>query len=255
MILHSLQLGETGQPFVILHGFLGMADNWKTLGRQWNEDGFQVHILDQRNHGRSFHSEEFSYELMAQDLKDYCDNHRLNNIYLLGHSMGGKVAMKAAQLFPELIEKLIIADIAPKTYAPHHSDIINALQSVDFSKISSRKEADQVLSQRITDFGTRQFLLKSLYRVNKDTYGWRFNLEVLGNSQSMIGVHESTDIAVQIPTLFIRGGNSGYILDTDKMLIDHAFAKAELKTIPNAGHWLHAEQPQLFYQFVNEFVK
>lgn len=253
-MLHSIILGE-GQPFLILHGFLGMADNWKTLGRQWSESGYQVHLIDQRNHGRSLHSDDFSYELMAQDIKDYCDKHALEDVILLGHSMGGKVAMKFAELHAPYLNKLIIADIAPKEYAPHHSDIINGLRSLDFDLIKSRSDADEMLAKVISDFGTRQFLLKSLYRVDKNRYGWRFNLEVLGAAQEKVGIHKPLSNTIKTPTLFIRGGNSGYILDGDKMLIDHAFAKAELKTIIDAGHWLHAEKPQEFFTFVTEFLK
>ena len=254
MILHSIILGK-GKPFVILHGFLGMADNWKTLGTQWSESGFEVHLLDQRNHGRSFHSDEHNYDVMAKDVKEYCENHDLKNIILLGHSMGGKVAMRTAVLFPGLINKLIIADIAPKPYDPHHSDIIHALESVDFTQINSRKDAGETVGKTITDVGTRQFLLKSLYRKDKESYGWRFNLPALSKAQSMVGDHTIIDKPIEIPTLFIRGGKSGYILDSDKAVIEHAFAKAELKTIPNAGHWLHAEQPDEFNRLVEKFVK
>ncbi|WP_438962057.1 alpha/beta fold hydrolase [Nonlabens sp.] len=253
-MLHSIIIGE-GKPLVILHGFLGMADNWKTLGKQWSENRYEVHLIDQRNHGRSLHSDEFNYEILAQDIKEYCDEHQLKSIYLLGHSMGGKVAMKTAVDFPNLIEKLIIADIAPKEYAPHHSDIINGLKSLDFNTIKSRKEADKQLALRIPDFGTRQFLLKSLYRVDKNRYGWRFNLDVLGNSQNTIGFQDAITEQIQIPTLFVRGGNSGYITNNDIVIIEHAFAKADLKTIPNAGHWLHAEQPELFYETVTKFLE
>jgi esterase len=253
-MLHSIILGE-GQPFLILHGFLGMADNWKTLGAKWSENEYQVHLIDQRNHGRSLHSDTFSYEIMAQDIKEYCDAHKLQNIILLGHSMGGKVAMKFASLYESYLNKLIIADIAPKEYPPHHSDIVNALRSIDFQTIKSRHHADEMLELVIPDLGTRQFLLKSLYRVDKNRYGWRFNLDVLGTAQNKVGTHESFVNPIHTPTLFIRGGNSGYILDSDKMLIDHAFAKAELKTIPDAGHWLHAEKPQEFYSIVTDFVK
>ncbi len=252
-MLHSIILG-TGKPLIILHGFLGMADNWKTLGKLWSENGYQVHLLDQRNHGRSFHSDDFSYELMAQDVKEYCDHHDLQNINLIGHSMGGKVAMELANLYPKLIDKLVVADIAPKTYAPHHSDIIKALESVDFNLVKRRNDADEMMATLIPDTGTRQFLLKSLYRKEKTTFGWRFNLEVLGNSQHMIGQHKEFDTTIKVETLFVRGGNSGYILDNDKVSIDYAFAKAQLKTIPNAGHWLHAQQPQLFYETVTEFL-
>ncbi|MGB5981397.1 MAG: alpha/beta fold hydrolase [Nonlabens sp.] len=253
-MLHSLIMGE-GTPMVILHGFLGMADNWKTLGKQFSENGFNVHILDQRNHGRSLHSDRFDYEEMAQDVFDYCAEHKLEKIILLGHSMGGKIAMLAAGKFPDLIDKLIIADIAPKNYPPHHSDIIKALRSVDFTKVKRRGDADEMLSPYIKDFGTRQFLMKSLHRKEDKTYGWRFNLDTLGSAQDQVGIHTQNSESISIPTLFIRGGNSGYIMDQDKLLIDNAFAKAELKTIPNAGHWLHAEKPEEFYNLVIDFVK
>ena len=145
--------------------------------------------------------------------------------------------------------------LAPKNYPPHHSDIIKALKSVDFDKVDKRSEADTMLKPFIKDVGTRQFLLKSLYRKEGKNFGWRFNLDVLGKAQDQVGVHVSSDQQVEIPTLFIRGGDSGYITDSDKMLIDHAFAKAELKTIKGAGHWLHAQKPQEFYEIVAEFVK
>lgn len=253
-MIHSLSMGE-GTPMVILHGFLGMADNWKTLGRQFSENGFNVHILDQRNHGRSTHSDRFDYEEMSQDVFEYCESNGLENIVLLGHSMGGKIAMLTAGKHAKLVEKLIVADIAPKTYPPHHSDIIKALRSVDFSKVKRRGDADDMLAPYIPDFGTRQFLLKSLYRKTDKSYGWRFNLPVLGDAQDQVGKHTQNLEPIQIPTLFIRGGNSGYITDSDKLLIDNAFAKAELQTIPGAGHWLHAEKPEEFYKKVIDFVK
>ncbi len=252
--LHSIILGE-GQPFLILHGFLGMADNWKTLGRRWSEDGYQIHLIDQRNHGRSFHSADFGYDLMAADVNEYCQQHALENIILLGHSMGGKVAMQAAAHFPQLIDKLIIADIAPRNYPAHHGDIIRALESVDFDTVEKRSDADKMLEELIPDFGTRQFLLKSLYRESKNRYGWRFNLPVLGNVQNRVGEHLDPTGVFDKPTLFIRGGKSGYITDADQMLIEQIYTAARLETIPDAGHWLHAESPDEFFSLVNEFLK
>ena len=166
MLLHSQIIGE-GTPFVILHGFLGSGDNWKTLGNDFSEKGYQVHLVDQRNHGRSFHSDEFTYESMSEDLKHYCEEHQLKEIILLGHSMGGKTAMEFATTYPEKVSKLIVADIGPKSYPEHHQDILKALSSLNFDEITSRGEADEMLSQYIPHFGTRQFLLKNLYKAKQ----------------------------------------------------------------------------------------
>ena len=144
MILHSQIIGE-GTPFIILHGFLGMSDNWKTLGRKFAERGYEMHLVDQRNHGRSFHDDAFSYEIMAEDLKTYCEHHEISEMVLLGHSMGGKTAMRFAASYPEMVTQLLVADIGPKKYPQHHQDILKALALLDFSKITSRNEADQVL--------------------------------------------------------------------------------------------------------------
>ena len=178
MLLHSKVIGE-GQPFIILHGFLGMGDNWKTLAKQFSALGFELHLIDQRNHGRSFHSDDFDYELLVADLKAYLLFHDLKEVYLLGHSMGGKTAMLFAVTYPEHVKKLIVADIAPKYYAPHHDTILEALNAVDFSKITLRSEIDLVLQKTIKEEGVRQFLLKNIYRKTKDTLDFRFNLESL----------------------------------------------------------------------------
>lgn len=253
MKLHSTIEGE-GQPFLILHGFLGMADNWKTLGDRWAEEGYQVHLIDQRNHGRSPHSDEFSYELMADDIAGYCEEHRLENIILLGHSMGGKVVMQTAHLHKDLIDKLIVADIAPKEYPTHHGAIIHGLNQLTPESYKSRKQANEELSAYIKDWGTRQFLLKSLYR-KKQGYAFRFNLPVLGESIDFIGSHTPIEEPITVDTLFVRGAKSDYITDADRVVIDHAFAKARLATIKDAGHWLHAEQPDEVFAVVMEFLK
>src|SRR5690606_22941350 len=154
MKLHSTIMGE-GIPFLILHGFLGMGDNWKTLGRKFSEAGFQVHLLDQRNHGRSPHSDEMSYLEMAKDLKEYCDSHNISDCILMGHSMGGKTAMWTAALFSQLVQKLIVVDIAPKYYAPHHQDILEGLKALDAAALNSRGDAEDLLEKHIPDNGTR----------------------------------------------------------------------------------------------------
>ncbi|QQX77945.1 MULTISPECIES: alpha/beta fold hydrolase [Aequorivita] len=253
MILHSQILGS-GKPFVILHGFLGMSDNWKTLGTRWAEDGYEVHLLDQRNHGRSFHSDEFSYKVMDEDLKNYCDEHNLQNIILLGHSMGGKVAMQFAVTYPKMVSKLIVADIGPKAYPPHHQDILKALSKLDFSKIKSRGEAEDVLSEYIKDEGTKLFLLKNLYRKSKTELGLRINLPVLSEKIEEVVAALPENTIFKGDTLFLGGEKSGYIEPMDEILIKKHFPKAKIDTISNAGHWLHAENPDEFYDNVMNFL-
>jgi pimeloyl-ACP methyl ester carboxylesterase len=252
-MLYSKIEGE-GKPFLIIHGFLGMSDNWKTLGLKFVQLGYQIHLLDMRNHGKSFHSNEFNYEIMAEDVKAYIDFHNLQNITLLGHSMGGKIAMLFATTYPEYVEKLIIADIGPKYYAPHHQSILAALNAVDFSKKPSRSEVDEIVSKYITDFGTKQFLLKNVYWKTPEELGFRFNLPVFNEKISEIGTALPFENHFDKPVLFLRGDKSDYILDSDFETILHHFPLAIIKTIPNAGHWLHAENPSAFYSEVEKFV-
>lgn len=244
-----------GKPLLIIHGFLGMLDNWKTLGGQFASYGFQTHLLDLRNHGKSFHSDEFSYEVMVQDVYDYCKANNLEKVSLLGHSMGGKVVMLFATTYPEMVEKLIVADIGPKFYPQHHQIIFEALNAVDFSKKPSRNEVEEIMSQYITDLGTRQFLLKNLYWVEPGQLGFRFNLVVFNNNKDAIGKPLPEEAVFSKPTLFIRGGNSDYVLDEDLENIKHHFPDFKLETIPNVGHWLHAENPRVFYEITSSFLK
>ena len=253
MLLHSNILGE-GKPFVILHGFLGMSDNWKTLGTQFSEEGFQVHLLDQRNHGRSFHDTEFNYEVLVEDLKQYCDVNNLNDIVLLGHSMGGKTAMLFAATYPEMVSKLIVADISPRFYPVHHEAILEGLSALDFNEISSRGEADKVLSHFISDQGIRMFLLKNLYWVEKGQLGLRINLEVLKNEVAEVGEPLPSYARFENDTMFLRGDRSEYIGVEDERIIKNHFSKANIVTISNAGHWLHAENPKDFFEAVINFV-
>ena len=254
MLLHSSILGE-GKPFVILHGFLGMSDNWKTLGNQFSDHVFQVHLVDQRNHGRSFHDNDFSYEVLAEDLKYYCDAYALTEIVLLGHSMGGKTAMLFAAQYPELVSKLVVADISPRFYPVHHDAILNGLSALDFSVIKSRGEADKVLSPYVSDFGTRQFLLKNLYWIEKGQLGLRINLKVLKEEVAEVGEPLSSFLRFNKDTLFLRGDRSEYIGEGDERIISNHFKKAEIVTISDAGHWLHAENPKDFFEAVIQFVK
>ena len=244
----------SGQPLLILHGFLGMSDNWKSLSTQFAAN-FEVHTLDLRNHGRSLQSEEFSYEIMAQDVFEYCQVHDLANINIIGHSMGGKVAMLVATRHPDLVSKLIVADIGPKFYPQHHQEILAGLNAVDFSVKPSRSDVEEIMKNFIPDFGTRQFLMKNLYWVEPGQLAFRFNLAVFNHKMDEIGVALPEELVFTKPTLFIRGGNSKYILDRDFENIKKHFPDSRVETIPNVGHWLHAENPTAFYQKVTAFLE
>jgi esterase len=254
MILHS-KIQGSGKPLLILHGFLGMLDNWKTLANQYENDGFEVHSLDLRNHGRSFHSPEFTYSAMAGDLLNYINYHQLQNVSIIGHSMGGKVAMTFAVSHPEKVDKLIIADIGPKYYPPHHQSILYGLAAVDFDKQTDRSAIEEVLLEHVRIPSVVQFLMKSLYRETADRLNYRFNLAVFLKSYENIGEALRADARYEAPTLFIRGGVSNYILDEDWAEIASQFPKGKLETIPNVGHWLHAERPDLFLEHSLTYLK
>ena len=253
-MLYSKIEGE-GKPLLIIHGYLGMSDNWKTLATQFVSEGFQTHALDLRNHGRSFHSDEFTYEAMVQDILEYCQGNNLDKVSIIGHSMGGKLAMFFATKYPEMIDKLIIADIGPKYYRPHHQDIMEGLNAVDFSKKPERSEVEELLKPHIPDFGTRQFLMKSLYWVETGQLGFRFNLPVFNENIENIGEALPEDAVFERPTLFLRGANSNYIKDEDFGTIRKHFPNSEIKTIANAGHWLHAENPKDFFKESIAYLK
>lgn len=252
-LLHSVISGK-GNPLLILHGFLGMGDNWKSLANRFSEK-FEVHVIDQRNHGRSFHDDDFSYELMVEDLINYMDYHQLERVNILGHSMGGKTGMLFAVEHPERIQNLIVADIAPKFYPPHHQDILDALEEVDFNEISSRSEIDEILKKYISEIGIRQFLLKNVYRKEKNQLAYRFNLEVLQEHYDEIGVALPPRSLFEGPVLFLKGQLSGYIHEQDEDMISAHFPNSRIVEIANASHWLHAENPKDFYINVVEFLE
>lgn len=244
-----------GKPLVILHGFLGMSDNWKTISGEYAEEGFEVHALDMRNHGRSLQSDEFNYDVMTEDIKEYCEGHNLDVIDLMGHSMGGKAAMFFAVKYPEKVNKLIIADIGPKYYPPHHQDILSGLSAVDFSEKPERSDVEDILKEYIKDFGTRQFLMKSLYWKEPGQLAYRFNLDVFNEKIENIGVALPEDARYEKPVLFLRGEKSNYIKDEDFEYIQKQTPKAQLVDIKNAGHWLHAENPKDFLAETLKFLK
>lgn len=250
--LHSTIIGS-GPPLLILHGYFGMSDNWKALGNKFAEN-FEVHLIDQRNHGRSFHTDDFDYELLIEDLQGYILFYNLENVNILGHSMGGKVAMLFSVTFPTLVSKLIVADIAPKYYEPHHEHILAALNAVNFGIHNSRKKVEEVLQLYIQEPGIIQFMLKNVYWKTKDKMDFRFNLHSLTVNNSEVGEALPSFTHFNGPTLFLRGEKSNYILPEDEALIKAHFLNANIKTIKNAGHWLHAENPIQFYDEVFSFL-
>jgi pimeloyl-ACP methyl ester carboxylesterase len=251
MKVHYRILGE-GQPLVILHGLFGYSDNWQTHAKKLSEY-FKVYLVDQRNHGYSPWSEEFSYDWMAQDLKELLDDEKLDSVFILGHSMGGKTAIRFCQLFPEMVEKLLVIDIGIKTYPAHHDSILKGLKAIDLQKVSSRAEAEEQMIPFISSFGVRQFLLKNLYWADKSRLAWRMNIPVLEREMDEV-LTGLPNVEIGIPTLFIRGGKSDYILDEDLDALETMIFDMDLVTIKNAGHWVHAEAPDEFMDAVLGFL-
>jgi len=259
-LLHFLDQGEpTARPLVILHGLFGTLDNWQTLARRWAEEaGLRVISVDLRNHGRSFHSPEHSYALMAQDVLALFDHLALDpaQLNLLGHSMGGKVAMTLALGYPERLAQLLVLDIAPRfSDMEHQDDIVAGLQAVDLSTIQNRQQAEAALLPHIRQLGVRQFLLKNLYRREDNSFAWRINLPVLAAKLAAIGEEIESARPFEKPTLFLRGGKSNYITPDDKLTcIPDLFPNSQVVTVPDAGHWLHAEKPDEVFDLVKNFV-
>ncbi len=257
-----------GFPIVIVHGLYGSSDNWLTIARNLSPD-YTVYLIDQRNHGRSPNSDGHSYELMKNDLAEFFDRHKIEKAVVMGHSMGGKTAMNFASDFPERVEKLIVVDIAPKDYFLlndenqyfEHKNILRSMLETDLHKAESRKQVEDFLNHRIGNRQVVQFLMKSIHRSHEShQFEWRLNLLVLYNNLDEIirGVHANCfdDRLPQsaYPVLFIKGANSNYILPEDFAAIHRIYPEAQIVEIPHAGHWLHAEQPQLFLDTVHDFL-
>lgn len=248
MRLHHQTLGQ-GQPLVLVHGLFGSADNWGSIARQLAQH-YQVISIDLRNHGRSPHSETQTYPEMADDLLAVCDALALPPIHLLGHSLGGKVAMQFATQYPERINKLIVVDMSPRAYADEHTALIDAMIAVDLSQSVSRSEVDKALSQAIPNLMVRQFLLTNLVKA-EGRLQWRINLPALKANYPYF--QAALNVAFENPCLFIRGERSHYVQETDIAEIRQQFTQAEFVSLPT-DHWVHAEQPQLFIQAVENFL-
>ena len=253
MQLHFQSYGH-GNPLILLHGLLGSLENWHSVSQKLAVD-FQVFAVDQRNHGRSPHAAELSYELMVHDLERFLVNHRLSAVHLLGHSMGGKTSMKFALTYPDLVAKLIVVDIAPRAYPPYHRQILDAMLSLDLSSCKNRHEMDAQLAQTIPDLRLRQFLLKNVKRDAAGVFHWQINLPAIDANYPRLNEALADRRTFAKPALFIRGERSDYIRNEDINLIQTLFPAAEYSEIAGAGHWVHADAPETFLRKVREFLQ
>ena len=253
-ILHSNLIGNSKRDLFIIHGFLGMGDNWKTHANKIAENNFRVHLIDLRNHGKSFWSDEFSFEIMVEDLYKYAKHYNIKRFCLLGHSMGGNIGMLFAQKYPELLEKIIIVDIIPKQYKPQHETILNGLKSIDFNKIKSRKNVDTHLSKYISDERVRQFLLKNLYWVDKESLGLKLNIKVLIEFKDRLSIELKKGIIFDKPSLFLYGDSSTYVDESDFPMLYSNFSNIEIIKVPSSGHWVHADNPSFFIDKTINFL-
>ncbi len=251
-MLHSSVTGE-GPPLILLHGLFGMGSNLSMIARSLAEH-FQVYSLDLRNHGRSPRADSMRFSEMANDVVAFMDQQQLGRVQLLGHSLGGKVAMQLALQCPERVERLVVADIAPVAYSGHHDDVFAGLNAVDLDTLSSRGDAEAILAQSITEVGVRQFILKNLYRNQQGKFEWRLNISAIEHCYSDLRQANQSDTPFTGPALFIKGELSNYIKEEHRAAIERLFPSAQLKVIQNTGHWLHAEKPVTFNNIVKDFL-
>ncbi len=252
MELNFKQFGQ-GDPIIILHGLFGMLDNWQTIAKKLAKE-YTVFIIDQRNHGKSPHHPDFTYPILAEDLKEFMEQNWIYKSHIIGHSMGGKTAMQFALNYPDMVDKLIVVDIAPKQYKGGHQVIFEALFSLDLAKIEKRNEAEEKLAELIPEFGVRQFLMKNLTRKKEGGFAWKMNLEAIHNHYQDI-LAEIKGESTEVPSLFINGGKSKYVTKEDYETIQELFPNTTFKTIEDAGHWVHAEKPKDLMQMVEDFLK
>jgi pimeloyl-ACP methyl ester carboxylesterase len=252
MQLHFKESGR-GRAVILLHGLLGSADNWHPIASRLAEK-FQVFALDQRNHGQSPHCEEMDYPLMAADVDEFMSARGIETAAVVGHSMGGKTAMQFALQFPERVEKLIVADMAPRAYAPEHEKMFAALLALDLKNFSSRQQIEDALASEIPSLVLRRFLLKNLGRNAAGEFFWKINLHGLAENYLQLRKPISASKPFVKPALFVRGGKSNYVNPEDEPRIRELFPQAQIQTMAGAAHWVHADQPEGFLRRLREFL-
>ncbi len=255
MELNYKEFGQ-GDPIIILHGLFGTLDNWQTIAKKFAAN-HTVFILDQRNHGNSPHSDAFNYSILTEDLYQFMTDHWIYNAIIIGHSMGGKVAMQFAMNYPDMVEKLIVIDVAPVQYKRGHDAVFNALDAINLDTLQNRKEAELILNDKLdNDTGTVQFLLKNLSRdAHNSKYEWKMNYEVLKLKYEEVIKPILFDQPFEAPTLFVKGAKSDYILDEYWEYIKKGFPNAQLISIADAGHWVHADKPAELLIEIDTFIE
>lgn len=252
-MIHFKQYGQHDETLVVIHGLFGNSDNWHSIAQSLSEQ-FTVYCLDLPNHGKSSPLENAAYNVMAKEIHNWMQEQGLAQCFLLGHSMGGKVAMQFASQYPDMVKRLIVADIAPVNYESSHHVIFDGLKAIDLAQIKTRKEADKILAQYVETLGVRQFLLKSLVKTESG-FEWQIHIDNLFNNYAQIRAIPPFVEAYQGETLFIKGENSDYIQAQHKESILTWFPQAKVKMIPGTGHWLHAEKPLPFTSLVKRFCQ
>ena len=252
--LHYQVYGSGARKLVVLHGLFGSGDNWRSIAQKYLQSDFEVYLIDQRNHGRSFHHPVHTYDALAKDVLALLDELALSHVTLLGHSMGGKTAMRLAELAGDRISQLIVADIAPRAYVHSHTHIIEAMKSLPVTEATSRKELEVFMEARLPDPVLRGFLLKSVERLESGHYRWRINIPAIENDYDAIIGWEPFQQALKLPTLFVAGGASKYISADDHDIIHSHFENSNVVTIPGAGHWLHYQAPKPFTEEIRRFT-
>lgn len=242
-----------GEPIIILHGLFGMLDNWQTIAKKLAAE-YMVILVDQRDHGRSPHTEDFNYHLLAEDLKFFMDENWIHRASIIGHSMGGKTAMQFALHYSEMVEKLIVVDMAPIAYEPGHNEIFEALKSIDLNELTERKTAAFLLEEQLDSPSVVQFLLKNLSRTKEGSYRWKMNLDLIIDKYDSILEAISGDHAFEGDSLFIKGEHSDYILPEHMPYILDHFPAMQVTEIKGAGHWVHADKPQVLLNELTTFL-
>ncbi|MFN8575227.1 MAG: alpha/beta fold hydrolase [Candidatus Sericytochromatia bacterium] len=241
-----------GKPIIIIHGLFGSSDNWLSISKKLS-DKYTIYLPDIRNHGQSPHSSEHSYDLMVLDLLELIKDNNIEKPVIIGHSMGGKISMNFAIDYPEIVDKIIVVDIAPKMYQHENRQYIESLLAMDLEKINTRDDAEKMLIEKIPERAVRLFLLKNLYRKEDMSFGWKLNLDAIYNNIRELEGY-TTDSCSKIEALFIQGELSKYILDSDYPIIKKVFPNSKIIKINGAGHWIHAEKPNEVYDLIIKFL-